>query len=299
MLSNKIICLNDQFSFPIYEIDEFSPSITQKFMKDISVKYTEYLKSLINFLKITEFKSLTKDFGLVKSTLDKKDSKDIISIMNRLQKLVDLIKPQLNQKESCAKNRLLNCYLGNTFTDLSKAYVMYFTGMEILKKRFSALKTRSRVNVFNHYEYFLKFTKEMSSYTQTIPYMLGLKITVQKLYEPNPETLKNLKQKMEQKEPAASMKTIPQNSWLDEGSDSEKCNSEEQVENFFSLKSINPIESKFQSVSQQSSKRFELIGDTYAIDNLLMEASQEIRSNAVPSQSFCPSYTSSDENLWR
>ena len=284
MLSKKIIDLRDKFNFPVYEIkNDTKLTKTQIEMASISRNYQDYLKTLLNFLKTSDFKSLTKDSGSVKAILEEMESKEIVIVMSRLKTLIDMLAPQLNNHDSCAKNRLGSSYLSNLFLDYCKLYTMFFSGMEITKKRFDSLKPKAKKKSVKHYEFLLEFTKDISLKIQSLPYLLGMKITTPKLYKANPETLVKLQTKAQAKVYSYSTKQVllaPLNSNDNSSNDNQ---SEAQVERFFSERANSLNSSNFQSISQQSSKRLEVAQEASMIDNFLGGARRELRTNTMKS----------------
>lgn len=287
LLSGKVIreMKEKNFEFPVFFKEGASLSQSDRIITMISRSYAEYLAELCKFLEKSKFKSLTKDFGLAQVTMEGMESTDVLKLLKRLQKLVERLMIQLDHKDICVKNKLHSCYMSHIFMDLNKAYTMYFAGMNLLKKNFKTLGSKKRVKAFDHYEFFLKFTKDFKQLVSSFPCVYGLTYIAPEIYEPNPKTLRKLKKKIEKKDSAVSTKNVLQDRLDDQNSISKVCQSEKYIENFFSERASSLNEEDFKELSSFNGNKIEINEETYAIDNLLLEgARQEVRKHTLQPQ---------------
>lgn len=163
---------------------------------------------------------------------------------------------------------------------------MYFAAIEIVKNKYKKFGSKKRAQAFEHYEYFLNFTKEFSKLIQTMPCMLNIKFKEPSIYQPNPQTLEKLRKRLEKKVSAKSTKTVPQGTWMEEqkSDGSSEHQSEKYIEKFFSDRQSSLNSENFGSPQRQRSSRIEINDATHALDNLLIEnAHQEVRKQYRPS----------------
>lgn len=287
LLSGKVMKeLKDKnFEFPSFYKEGASLSQSDRVITMISRGYAEYLADLCKFLEKSKFKSLTRDFGLAQVTMEGMERKDVLKLLKRLQKLVERLMIQLDHKDICVKNKLHACYMSHIFMDLTKAYTMYYAGINLLKKKFKSLGSKRKVEAFENYEFFLRFTKEFKQLVSSFPCVYGLTYIAPEIYEPNPKTLRKLKKKIEKKDSAVSTKNVPQEMLDEQNNISKICQSEKYIENFFSERASSLNEEDFKEITSHNGSRIEVNEDTFVIDNLLLDgARQEVRKHTLQPQ---------------
>lgn len=286
LLSHKLVKASKKDSFALTPYKkEGSNSQNERIHSLMSTYYCEYLTTLMKFLKKTGFKSLTKDAGLAEVVLEKMSNSDLLSFLKRLQKLVEQIKLQLNNSDFCMRSRLTSSYLANIFMDYSKVYTMYYTAMELIKKRYESFGSQKKYQrIFEKYEYFLKFTSDFSSLSKTLPCKLNMKYEAPKIYDSNQDTYNKLKTKSDTRQPSKSTKIIPKGSWVEEDKSDEsakKYQSEKQIERFFSLRNSDLNSENFDDPKKQDSNRLDVCEQLDPLENLLNGVRLETRKQTL------------------
>ena len=170
--------------------------IDDRLRTQVSKNYSDYLQAVISVVSGKLLTYFPKDYSEAESVVSSFGDKDLLSVIDLINGLIERIEEQLGFKSFGSKIRLYQNYLQLLFDDMIRLYNVYHIAIQKLLSKFKNLNSNKKAEAFKHYEKFLEFNRGFKSQVKSVPLMLNIKAESPKLYQENAETTMKLKKIM-------------------------------------------------------------------------------------------------------